>query len=50
MKTYFDARHETHHEGDVEAYNATKLLEETLQATVVELAKMGSFKRQRDIM
>jgi hypothetical protein len=49
MKTYFDARHETHHEGDVEAYNATKLLEETLQATVGELAKMGSFKRQRDI-
>jgi hypothetical protein len=49
MKTYLDARHETHAEGDSEAYNATKLLEETLQATVGELAKMGSFKRMRDV-
>ena len=49
MKTYLDARHESRAEGDSEAYNATKLLEETLQATVGELAKMGSFKRLRDV-
>ena len=49
MKTYLDARHEIQGKGDSEAYNATKLLEETLQAAVGELAKMGSFKRPRDV-
>ena len=49
MKTFLDARHETAQKGDSEAYNATKVLEDALQETVGELAKMTCFKRQRGV-
>lgn len=49
MKTFLDARHETGRKDDSEAYNATKVLEDALQETVGELAKMTCFKRQRDV-
>lgn len=49
MKTFLDARHDTGRKGDSEAYNATKVLEDALEETVGELAKMTCFKRQRDV-
>jgi len=49
MKTFLDARHETGRKDDSEAYNAMKVLEDALQATVGELARMTCFKRQRDV-
>lgn len=49
MKTFLDARHEIRHKDDSEAYHATKLLEEALEAAVGDLARMRGFKRQRDI-
>ena len=49
MKTFLDARHDTGGKGDSEAYNATKVLEDALQETVGELAKMTCFKRPRDV-
>lgn len=49
MKTFLDAKHETDQQDDSEAYNATKVLEAALQATVGELARMTGFKRQRDV-
>jgi hypothetical protein len=49
MKTYLDAKRENSAEGDREAYNATRVLEDALQTAVGELAKMACFKRQRDI-
>jgi hypothetical protein len=48
MKTVLDAKHETGHEGDFEAEDAMKALENALESSIGELAKMGSFKRQRD--
>ncbi|WP_455285108.1 hypothetical protein [[Eubacterium] cellulosolvens] len=49
MKTFVDAKRETGREDGSQAYDATKVLEEALQATVGELAKMTCFKRRRDI-
>lgn len=49
MKTYLDARHERRNEDAAEGYNATRVLEDALQAAVGDLARMGSFKRQRDV-
>lgn len=49
MKTFLDARDETHDKATAEGYNTTKVLEDALQATVGDLARMGSFKRQRDV-
>ncbi len=49
MKTFLDAKHETRHEDDSEAWVATKALESALESTIGELARMGSFKRQRDV-
>lgn len=49
MKTFLDAKHESGHQDDSEAYNATKVLEDALQGTVGELARMRGFKRQRDV-
>jgi hypothetical protein len=50
MKTVLDAKHETSHEGDFEAQDAMKTLENALETSIGELAKMGSFKRQRDVI
>jgi hypothetical protein len=49
MKTFLDARRETGRKDDSEAYGAAKVLEDALRATAGELARMTSFKRQRDI-
>jgi len=49
MKTVLDARRETGRDKDSEATSATKVLEDALEAAVGELARMTSFKRQRDI-
>ena len=49
MKTLLDARHETRDRDASERYNSTKVLEDALQAAVGDLARMGSFKRQRDV-
>ena len=49
MKTFLDARREGGREDDSEGYNATKVLEEALQTSVGELAKMTCFKCRRDI-
>lgn len=49
MKTFLDARDETRDKATAEGYNTTKVLEDALQATVGDLARMGSFKRQRDV-
>jgi len=49
MKTMLDARRETSGEGDAEASIATRALEDALEAAAGELARMSSFKRQRDI-
>ena len=49
MKTFLDAKHETGHEGESEAQDAMKALENALENSIGELARMGSFKRQRDV-
>lgn len=49
MKTFLDAKDETRDKATAEGYNTTKVLEDALQATVGDLARMGSFKRQRDV-
>ena len=49
MKTFLDAKHETGHEGESEARDAMKALENALENSIGELARMGSFKRQRDV-
>ena len=49
MKTVLDAKHETGREGDFEARDAMKALENALESSIGELARMGSFKRQRDV-
>jgi hypothetical protein len=49
MKSFVDARHETGRSDDSQAYNATKVLEDALEATVGELARMTCFKRRGDI-
>jgi len=49
MKSFLDARRESRHRGDSEAYDATKVLEDALHATARELARMTSFKRPGDI-
>jgi hypothetical protein len=48
MKSFLDARHERRHESDFEGGDAMKALESALESSIGELAKMGSFKRQRD--
>ena len=50
MKTVLDAKHETSHEGDFEVQDAMKTLENALETSIGELARMGSFKRQRDVI
>jgi hypothetical protein len=49
MKTVLDAKHETGHESDFEAQDAMKALENALESSIGELARMGSFKRHRDV-
>jgi len=49
MKTFLDAKHETGPKGDSEAHDAMKVLENVLESSIAELARMGSFKRQRDV-
>jgi hypothetical protein len=49
MKTFLDAKQETGHEGESEAHDAMKALENALENSIGELARMGSFKRQRDV-
>jgi hypothetical protein len=49
MKSFLDAKHETGHEDDFEAHDAMKVLENALESSIGELARMGSFKRQRDV-
>ena len=49
MKTFLDAKHETGEEGDFEAQDAMKALENALESSICELARMGSFKRQRHV-
>jgi len=49
MKTFLDAKHETGQKGDSERYDAMKALENALESSIDELARMGSFKRQRDV-
>ncbi len=49
MKTFLDAKHETIQKGDSEPYDAMKALENALESSIGELARMGSFKRQRDV-
>jgi hypothetical protein len=49
MKSVLEARHESGHEGDVEAEDAMKAFENALESSIGELARMGSFKRQRDV-
>jgi len=49
MKTFLDAKHETGGKGDSEPYDAMKALENALESSIGELARMGSFKRQRDV-
>jgi len=49
MKTLVDARHETRDKDAPEGYNGTRILQDALQEAVGHLARMGSFKRQRDV-
>jgi hypothetical protein len=49
MKTFLDAKQETEHEGDSETRDAMETLENALEKSIDELARMSSFKRQRDI-
>jgi hypothetical protein len=49
MKTFLDARNETRDKHATERDNAMKVLEDALEAAVGDLARMGSFKRQRDV-
>ena len=49
MKTFLDAKHEMGPKSDAEAYDAMKALENALDSSIGDLARMGSFKRQRDI-
>jgi len=49
MKTLLDARHETRDKDASEGYNSTRILEDALQEAIGDLARMGSFRRQRDI-
>jgi hypothetical protein len=49
MKAVLDARHEKGREGDLEARDAMKAFENALESSIGELARMGSFKRQRDV-
>ena len=49
MKTFLDVKHETGQKGDSGPYDAMKALENALESSIRELARMGSFKRQRDV-
>jgi hypothetical protein len=49
MKSFLDARNETRDKHAGEQDNAMKVLQDALQAVVGDLARMGSFKRQRDV-
>lgn len=49
MKTFLDAKHETGQKNDPERYDAMKAVENALESSIGELARMGSFKRQRDV-
>ena len=49
MKTFIDAKQETGRKSDTQAHEAMKALENALSTSIGELARMGSFKRQRDI-
>jgi len=49
MKTLLDARDQTPDKDAPEGYNSMRILEDALQEAVGDLARMGSFKRQRDI-
>ena len=49
MKTSQDARHDTRTKHVAEHSSAMKALENALEEAVGDLARMGSFKRQRDI-
>jgi len=49
MRTFVDAKQETVHEGDSDTREALKALENALEKSIGELARMSSFKRQRDV-
>jgi hypothetical protein len=49
MKTFLDARQDTSHEEDSESRDAMRALQNALENSIAELARMGSFKRQRDV-
>jgi len=49
MKTLLDARHQTPDKDTPECYGSTRILEEALEEAVGDLARMRSFKRERDI-
>jgi len=50
MKTFLDAKRETASDQDSEASNATRVLEDAIEAAVGDLARMTCFKRRRDIV
>ena len=50
MKTFLDAKQETSVKGEAAALDAMKTLEDALESSISDLAKMNSFKRQRDLM
>jgi hypothetical protein len=49
MKTFVDARQEMRREGDLGTAHTMKALEDALENSIGELAKMSSFKRKRDV-
>jgi len=50
MKTFLDAKQETGTKDAVETRDAMRTLEDALESSVDDLARMNSFKRQRDII
>ena len=49
MKTFLDAKQETSVKGEAATRDAIKTLEDALESSISDLAKMNSFKRQRDL-
>ena len=49
MKTFLDAKQETGIKSEAAARDAMKTLEDALESSISDLAKMNSFKRQRDL-
>jgi uncharacterized protein YfeS len=48
MRSYLDAKQETSPKSPTEAHDVMKALENALDSSIVDLARMGSFKRQRN--